>query len=126
MSGQLREQVHRDVDTLHEQLQPFLNGSVLMSDERAVLAFMIGQVCGRYEIAARLGSTAKTPALQLRRGRVLAKTAQRVTKVHKEMVRDVVRLAEIRREISDAAGLGSEWFDAEAFSIITRGGRADH
>lgn len=73
------------------------------------------------ELAAALGSTAKTPALQLSRRRILARNAHHVAKVHRELTTKLYRELELRDERTSAAALGSEWFDAEAYSIIRRG-----
>lgn len=47
----------------------------------------------RTELARMLGSTARVPALQLRRDRVLASTARKVRALHDELTRGVGRLA---------------------------------
>jgi hypothetical protein len=81
--------------------------------------------CTRKEIARRLGSIAATPALQLRRGKVLAITQARVRKVYWQIALELKRQLDLRDEIQDAGELGAEWFDAEAFSIIQRKGRPE-
>lgn len=79
--------------------------------------------CTRKEIARRLGSSSAAPALQLRHGKVLAVTQSRVRKVHWELALELKRKLDLRDEFQDAGELGTEWFDAEAFSIIQRMGR---
>lgn len=78
----------------------------------------------KYEIAAKLGAEAKIPSLQVgKRDRVLAVSAQRVKRLHAEIVREMADRLAIRDELGLAGEKGSEWFAREAFSIIRRKGR---
>lgn len=77
----------------------------------------------KQQVARRLGSVAKTPSLQVKRDQVLAKTAQRVAKVHREMTLELKRDLDLRDELAAAGDMGREWFDAEGYSVIQRKGR---
>lgn len=76
----------------------------------------------KYRLARLLGSQANRsrPSLQIRPGRVLAKTEQRVRRLHREMATALLRAKELQDEFSSAAERGREFFAGDAFSFITR------
>ena len=76
----------------------------------------------KYKLARALGSKAERamPSLQIRRDRVLAKTARRVELFHRRFAAALLREVELRETFANAAELGEEFFAKESFSIITR------
>lgn len=76
----------------------------------------------KYKLARALGSKADRcmPTLQIKRTRVLAKTAQRVAKLHRDLATELLRVTELREQFENAAELGAEFFAQDSFSFFLR------
>lgn len=76
----------------------------------------------KYKLARALGSKATRcmPTLQIQRTHVLAKTAQRVERLHRELATELLRQTELREVFANASELGAEFFANDSFTFFSR------
>lgn len=75
----------------------------------------------KYELARRLGSEAKTPALQLGRRQILASKALRVERLYRELCIELRAKRDLEEHVRESTDGGREWFDGTGYSFIKRG-----
>lgn len=120
-----RIRVETEARILAVDVGAIADGAIVPAAETwRLLNELLGLGIPKYKLARVLGSKAERamPQPQVRPNAVLAKTEQRVRRLHGQLLTEVRRNLELREDVAAAAAKGKEWFDGDSYSVIRRGG----